>query len=137
MTGIGKLLAAIAVFGFAASFLALGVRLSTADEPKADLSDLRDAVKAASKRGENVDEVAKALDALEKALAAGWKPESGRKEPPAELTALRNAVEAAARKGENVDEIRKQLDAVEKKLLGRTLEAPKPVAPPLGDPKPE
>jgi HEPN domain-containing protein len=135
MTHIGKrLLAATAVLGLAAVFLGTGVSLSTADEPKvADLSDLRDAVKSALKRGENVDEVKKALDVLEAAVAKGLTPQPG-KEPPAELTALRNAVEAAARKGENVEEIRKQLDAVEKKFVGRVLVAPKAAPPPITDP---
>jgi serine protease Do len=126
--GIGKrLFAAAAVVGFAALFVVLGVRFSTADEPKVpDLSDLRDAVKAAGKRGENVDEVKKALDALEKSLAKGFTPKPGAG-PPAELVALRDAVEAAARKGENVEDIRTQLDAVEKALVGRVLVSPKPV----------
>ena len=132
---VRRLFAATAMLGFAALFVGIGIRFSMADEPKvADLSDLRDAIKAASKRGENVDEVAKALDALDKALAKGWKPEEGKTNPPAELTALRQAVEAAARKGENVEEIAKQLEAVEMKLVGRVLTAPKPVTPPLGDP---
>ncbi len=139
MFGTGKrLFAATAVLGFAAAFVGVGIRFSMADEPKAaDLADLRDAIKAADKRGDNVDEVAKALDALDKALAKGLKPEAGK--TPAELTALRQAVEAAARKGENVEEITKQLEAVEMKLVGRVLTAPKPVTPPLGDavkPKP-
>jgi hypothetical protein len=136
MTGNGKRwLAAATVLAFAALFLGVGVRLSSADEPKAaDLADLRDAVKAANKRGDNVDEVEKALDALEKAMTKDFKVDA--KNPPSELTALRNAVEAAGRKGENVDDIRKQLDAVEMKLLGRVLVAPKPAAPLLGDPPP-
>jgi serine protease Do len=136
MTGNGKRwLAAATVLAFAALFVGVGVRLSWADEPKtADLTDLRDAVKAANKRGDNVDEVEKALDAFEKAMGKGFKADA--KEPPAELTALRNAVESAARKGENVDDIRKQLQAVEMKLVGRVLEAPKPATPPLGDPPP-
>ena len=136
MTGNGnRWLAAATVLAFAALFVGVGIRLSRADEPKsADLTDLRDAVKAASKRGDNVDEVEKALDAFDKAMAKGFKADA--KEPPAELVALRNAVEAAARKGENVDDIRKQLEAVEMKLVGRVLVAPKPATPPLGDPPP-
>jgi serine protease Do len=136
MIGNGKRwLAAATVLAFAALFVGVGVRLSWADEPKtADLTELRDAVKAASKRGDNVDEVEKALSAFEKAMGKGFK--SDLKDPPAELTALRNAVEAASRKGENVEDIRKQLDAVEMKLLGRVLVAPKPAPPPLGDPPP-
>jgi hypothetical protein len=139
MTGNGqRWLAAATVLAFAALCIGAGVRFSTADEPKAtELADLRDAVTAASKRGDNVDEIAKSLDALDKLLAKGWKPEAGKKtDPPAELTAVRNAVEAAARKGENVDDIRKQLDAVEMKLVGKVLTAPKPATPPLGDPPP-
>src|SRR5262245_37217438 len=111
MTGIGigkRLLTAAAVLGSVALFLGMGVRLSTADEPKADLADLRDAVKAASKRGDNVDEVARALDVLEKALAKGLKSPDGKTGVPSELRALRQAVESAARKGENVGEIRTQ-----------------------------
>ena len=139
MAGNGKRwLAAAAVLAFAALFVGVGIRFSAADEPKpVDLTDLRDAVKSASKAGENVDEIAKALDAFEKVIAKGLKAEPGRTEPPAELLTLRQAVDGAARKGENVEEIRKQLEAVEMKLLGRVLAAPKPVVPPLGDPKPE
>jgi serine protease Do len=115
-----------------AGLFVAGMRFSMADELKAaDLADLRDAVAAASKRGDNVDEVAKALDAFDKAIGKGIKADA--KSPPVELVALRNAVEAAARKGENVDDIRKQLDAVEKKVVGRVLVAPKPAPPPLGD----
>lgn len=140
MAGNGRRwLAAAAVLAFAALFIGVGIRYSTADEPKpVDLTDLRDAVKSASKAGENVDEIAKALDPFEKVMAKGWKAEPGRTDPPAELLVLRQAVDGAARKGENVEEIRKQLEAVEMKLLGRVLAAPKPVVPPLGDPiKPE
>ena len=138
MTGNGqRWLAGATVLAFAALGIGAGMRFSSADEPKAaDLADLRDAVKAASKRGDNVDEIAKSLDALDKVLAKGWKPEPGKTDPPAELMALRNAVEGAARKGENVDDIRKQLDAVEMKLVGKVLIAPKPAPPPLGNPPP-
>lgn len=131
MTSIRKrFIAAASILGFAALVIGVGVGRSAADDPKApDLSDLRDAIKAATKRGENVDEVQKAFDALDKALAKGWAPKAGRNEPPTELTTLRNAVEEAARKGENVEEIRKQLDAVEKTMLGRTLVSPKPMPP--------
>jgi len=131
MTHSGKqLLAAASVLCCAALLLGAGVHLATADEPKpVDLSELRDAIKLATKRGENVDEVRKAFDALEKTVAKGWAPQTGRTEPPAELTALRQAVEEAGRKGENVEEIRKQLEVVEKAMIGRTLTAPKPVPP--------
>lgn len=96
---------------------------------KADLGDLRDAVAAAEKRGENVDEIRKALAALEKALAKGAAKPG---EAPPELRALRDAVEAAAKKGENVEPISKALGAVEKALTGREYERPK-----VEEPKPE
>lgn len=133
-----RCLAAAAVFGIAMVGIGAGVRFSAADEPGvADLADLRDAVQAASKRGENVDEVARALAALEKVLVGGWKPKERDQNGPPELQAVRQAAEAAGRKGENVEEIIKQLEVVEKKLTGRVQTAPKPVPPPLGDPKPE
>src|SRR5437870_649689 len=104
--------AAIAIVGFAASFVAVGVTLSRAQDAKApDLSNLRDAVVAAAKRGANVTEVAKALDALEKAVAKGFAAPKPGEAPPAELAALRDAVETAGRKGEKVDDIRTELDA--------------------------
>ena len=110
--------------------LALSPSLSLAQDLKApDLTDLRDAVRAASKRGDNVDEVSRALDALEKALVKGFtppKPGAAATAPP-ELVALREAVEAAGRKGENVDGIRAELDGVEKALTGKAFERPKPV----------
>lgn len=96
-----------------------------ADVPEAtnpDLGDLRDAVTAAEKRGENVGAVRAALDALEKALAKGAaKPGAA----PPELTALREAVEAAAKKGEHVAPISKELGSIEKALTGREYERPK------------
>ncbi|MBA4065423.1 MAG: hypothetical protein C0501_17260 [Isosphaera sp.] len=105
--------------------------LRAADAPP-DLADLRDAVRAAAKKGNNVGEIAKAVDALEKALAGGFvAPKPGTPIPP-ELTAVRDAVEAAARKGENVDGIRTELEAVEKAVTGRVLDRPKP--PPPADP---
>ncbi|AWM40752.1 Serine protease Do-like HtrB [Gemmata obscuriglobus] len=103
----------------------------TAQEPPpanaqpADLTPLREAVAAAAKRGENVDEVRKALAALEKALP-GAKPGAA----PPELQALRDAVEAAARKGENVEAVQKELAAVETAVTGRALAPTKPVPPP-------
>ncbi len=91
------------------------------------LDDLKDAVTAATKKGENVGSVSDALKALEKALAKGaTKPG----EAPPELTALRDAVEAAAKKGENVELISKELGKVEKALTGREFERPKAVEPP-------
>jgi hypothetical protein len=113
----------------------LGSALWAADAPP-DLADLRDAVKAAARRGQNVGEVAAAVDALEKSLAKGFvapKP-GGTVPPPAELTAVRDAVEAAARKGENVEAIRTELEAVEKAVTGRVLDRPKPPAPPADPP---
>ena len=140
MTGSGmRSLAAGFVLGLAALSVGLGVRFSTADEPKApDLTELRDAVNAASKRGDNVDEVAKALAALEKSLAKGFTPPApGATAPvPPELSALRDAVEAAARKGENVAEIRKQLEVVEKAIAGKVLTPPKPLPAPDPNPRP-
>lgn len=132
MKSTGKWLLPTAV-GFGLTALFLGLPLVTAQDQKApDLTDLRDAVKAATRRGDNVDEVAKALDALDKALGKGVAALNGN--PPPELTALRDAVEAAARKGENVERIRKELEAVEKAVTGRTFARPKPAAPPQPDP---
>lgn len=133
MSGLFRRSLAAAVFGSAALFA--GVSLSNAQEGKApDLADLRDAVKAADKRGENVDEVARALAALEQALAKGVAGGPGKPAPP-ELVALRDAVDAAARKGENVEAIRKELEAVEKAITGQALARPKPAPPPpLPDP---
>lgn len=137
MSGVGnRLLTAAALTGVAALSIGLGVALSAAQEAKApDLSDLRDAVKAAGKRGDNVSEIAKALDALDQALAKNFTPPAAGKTSPApqELAALRNAVEAAARKGENVEDIRKQLEVVEKAITGQVLARPKPLPPPNSD----
>jgi hypothetical protein len=98
-----------------------------AADPKAlDLTDLRDAVAAADKHGENVQTVLEALKAFEKAVASGAiKP--GPAAP--ELVALRDAVEATAKKGENVEAIGKELGLVEKALTGKEYERPKPAAP--------
>jgi hypothetical protein len=131
-TAAGRLFAAV---GFAVLFAGS----AGASDPKpVDLTDLRDAVKAATKKGANVDEVAKAADAVAKLLAKGWTAPKPEDAPPAELAALREAVEAAARKGENVDGIREELDAVEKALLGRVLSAAaRPELPLLRAPKPD
>jgi serine protease Do len=136
MAGVAKRwLAASAVLGLAATFVGVGVTLSIAQEQKTpDLSDLRDAVRAASKRGNNVDEVAKAVDALEKRLAKGFTPPKPGEAPPAELLALRGAVEAAGAKGENVEGIRAELEKVEKAITGKTLAPPKPLPPPVDPP---
>ncbi|MFO0824484.1 MAG: PDZ domain-containing protein [Gemmataceae bacterium] len=137
MDRIGKrFFAAVAVLGFAAVFTGVGITLASAQETKTpDLSDLRDAVKAADKRGANVIEISKALDALEQAVAKGWNyPKPGATVPaPAELVALRDAVEAAARKGEAVEAIAMELEAVEKAMTGQVLTRPKP-APPVDPP---
>ncbi|MBA4191593.1 MAG: hypothetical protein C0467_26740 [Planctomycetaceae bacterium] len=127
-----RLLTAVAVLGFAATFASVGISLSNAQDSKVpDLSDLRDAVKAANKRGENVSEIATALTALEKAVAKGWTfPEGGRTLPASpELVALRDAVEAAGKKGENVEAIVKELELVEKAMTGQVLTRPKPLPP--------
>jgi hypothetical protein len=101
----------------AALVCAFGVR---ADAPKADLSDLKDAVRAADKRGANVEPVKAALAALEKALAKGATETA-----PPELAALRDTVEAAVKKGEKVDGISDELSAVEKALTGKAFERAK------------
>ena len=136
-----RFLAAVIVSGLAALSFGAGLRFSSAEEPTGpDLSELRDAVKAASKRGGNVEEIARALEALEKSVGKDWKapaPGSTVAAPP-ELVALRNAVEAAARKGEDVEEIRTHLGRLEKALTGQELARPKPLPQPAdpADPKP-
>jgi membrane-associated protease RseP (regulator of RpoE activity) len=102
----------------------------TADPKTVDLTPLREAVETASKRGENVDEVRKALAAFEKVLPT-IKPGT----VPPELQALRDAVDDAARKGENVDEIVKQLVAVEMAIAGKSLAKPRPQ--PKAEPQPQ
>ncbi|MBA4064151.1 MAG: hypothetical protein C0501_10645 [Isosphaera sp.] len=121
----------------AALALLLAGPAAARDAKPADLADLRDAVKAAAKKGNNVGEIAKAVDAVGQLLAKGWAAPKPGDAPPPELAALRDAVEAAARKGENVDGIRTELEAVEKALVGRTLTAAKPEVTPLGEPKVE
>ncbi|HSQ56065.1 MAG TPA: hypothetical protein VLM40_09985, partial [Gemmata sp.] len=88
----------------------LGLNFSSpfaaAQEARApDLTDLRDAVRDASKRGGNMLDVTKALDELAKWLEKGFaelKPGEKAPSPPG-LLALRQAVETAGRKGEKVD----------------------------------
>lgn len=110
-----------------------GWHLSAQEPLPVNLGPLREAVEQALKRGENVDEVRKALDALDR---AGPKP--GATAVPAELQALRDAVDAAARKGEGVAAIAKELAAVETAVVGRSLEKPKPGPRPLPpDPGPQ
>ncbi|MBP3957343.1 PDZ domain-containing protein [Gemmata sp. G18] len=123
-----------AVVGFVGAAVWLGFSLTaqelkptpTADAKGTDLTALRDVVTAATKRGENVDEVRKALEAFEKALPT---IKSGRVSP--ELQALRDAVDAAAKKGENVEAVLKELAAVEVAITGRSLAKPRP------EPRPE
>ena len=121
--------------------LAAGVALAAgtgraADEPKArtaDLAELKVAVAAADKRGENVGAVKDALAAFEKALTTA-AAKAG--EAPPELAALREAVEFAARKGENVEAVAKELGRVEKALTGREYERPK-FPEPKAEPEPQ
>lgn len=111
----GRLLAVIAL----AIQCAAPVR---AQDPKSiDLTDLKDAVKAATKTGANLFDVENALAALEKRLAKGWTAPKPKDPPPTELTALREAVRTAARKGEDVEAIRRELEVVEKALLSRVI----------------
>jgi PDZ domain len=87
-----------------------------ADAPAADLNALKEAVRAADKRGANVEPIKAALAALERANGAN-----------AELDALRAAVEAAHRKGENVEAVSDALGAVERALTGKAFERPKAI----------
>ncbi|MDY3553560.1 PDZ domain-containing protein [Gemmata sp. JC717] len=123
----GKWAVVVALVG---TSVCAGAALTAQERPPAnaqpaDLTALREAVAAAAKRGENVDEIRKALGALEKVLP-GAKPGAA----PPELQALRDAVEAAARKGENVEAVQKELAAVETAVTGRALTPTKPVPPP-------
>lgn len=95
---------------------------NTKDPNAIDLAALRDAVETAAKRGENVDEIRKALDALEK-VSPKVTPD---KRVPPELQALRDAVDAANRKGENVEAITKELLTIEMAVAGKSLARPKP-----------
>src|SRR5437868_1532201 len=105
-----------------------------ADAKAPDLSDLREAVATADRKGENVEAIRTALTAFEKAMAKGAvKPDAA----PPELTALREAVEMATRKGENVEAIAKELGRVEKALTGREYERPRPVVPKPVEPRSE
>lgn len=97
-----------------------GVR---ADAPAPDLSALKDAVRAADKRGANVESVMDALAALEKALAKGATEAA-----PPELAALRAAVELACKKGENLEAVSGALGAVERALTGKAFDRPKEIA---------
>lgn len=141
MCCIGKCFAA-AVLATAAAVLGFNhlTLLDAAQPPKpeakgasgakpVDLTALRDAVSAASKRGENVEEIRAALDAFAK-VAPSARPGS----VPPELQRLRDAVDAAASKGENVEAIAKELAAVERAVAGKSLARPKPE--PRPEPKP-
>lgn len=99
---------------------------AAAQPPAPDLSDLRDAIAAADKKGENVGAIREAFVAFQKALATGFKPG----EAPPELTALRDAVETALKKGENVAAVGRELGKVERAVTGREYERPKPPDPP-------
>jgi hypothetical protein len=104
------------------AFAILFAEFACAQDPKSvDLTDLKDAVKAATKSGANLFDVEKALAALEKRLSKGWTAPKPKDPPPAELTALREAVRTAGRKGEDVEAIRRELEVVEKALLSRVI----------------
>jgi hypothetical protein len=98
---------------------------------KVDIEDLRDAIAAADKRGENVSTIREKFTAFEKALAKGFTagPPGAPAPTPAELAELRDAVEMAAKKGENVEPIAKELGAIERAIVGREFERPKPPVP--------
>jgi hypothetical protein len=102
------------------------------DTKPVDLSALRDAVDAAARKGENVDDIRKALDALEKTM-----PKNAAGRVPPELQALRDTVDAAARKGENVEAITKELLAVEMAVAGKSLAKPRPEPRPQPQPQPQ
>src|SRR4051812_37347555 len=95
-----------------------------------DLTALRDAVEAAARKGENVDEISKALEALAKT-----NPQPGASRVAPELQALRDAVESAAKKGENVEAIVTELAKVETAVAGRVLK-PQPRPQPRPQPEP-
>jgi hypothetical protein len=139
MSGVTRRIrpAAVARFALVALLVGVGVAPATAQKSKGpDLTELRSAVRAAEKRGDNVAEIAKALTALEQVLARGAVAAGPGRPAPPELVALREAVEAAGRKGENVETIRKELEAVEKAMTGQALVKPKPVPAPEPGPAP-
>jgi hypothetical protein len=103
-----------APFGAVAVLLVVFGASAIAQPKSVNLTDLRDAVNAADKRGDNVSDIRKALDALEKA-PPGIKTGTA----TTELRALRAAVDVAAKKGENVEEIAKQLAVVETAVAGK------------------
>src|SRR5262245_42764543 len=118
MNGVASRLLTAAI-GFVALVVGFGPLATAQDKKAPDLTELRDAVKDANKRGANVTEITAALDALERAVAKGNVAAGPGRPVPPELQALRDAVEAAGRKGENVDAIRKELEVVEKALTGK------------------
>jgi hypothetical protein len=122
------------LFGLVGAVL-FAVSARAADPKAPDLSDLREALTTADKRGENVGAIREALTAFEKAMAKGAiKPGAEAAPAPAELTALRQAVELAARKGEDVAAISKALGQIEKAVTGREYERPKPEVKPEPEP---
>lgn len=97
------------------------VKADAKDPKSVNLDGLRDAIATAAKRGENVDEIQKALDAF-----ARTSPKAGSGTVSPQLQALRDAVDAAARKGENVEAITKELVAIEMAVAGKNLARPRP-----------
>ncbi len=119
--------------GVVLAVLVSGTAIAVAQQRKSpDLADLRDAVRAAARRGANVGEISRALTAFEQSVRKGNIGGAGRPVPP-ELLALREAVETASRNGESVEGILKELEAVEKAITGKALARPKP-APPAENP---
>lgn len=118
---------AVAVIGF------FGGTATALAQPNAkpDLAELRDAIAAADKRGENVSTIREKFVAFEKALAKGFAAGTPGSPVPtqAELAELSDAVEMAAKKGENVGAIAKELGLIERAIVGREFERPKPPAP--------
>ena len=114
-------LATLAAWVAVAHFESVEAAPPSADAKAVDLTARREAVATAAKRGENVDEIRKALDAFEKSSP---KPSAGA--VPRELQALRDAVDTAARKGENVEAVTKELVAVEMLVAGKSLTKPRP-----------
>lgn len=145
MFQVGKWVVAFALLASGATWIGLSLIAQDAKPPvpatpvtdakdakPIDLTALRDAVDTASKRGENVDGIKKALAAFEK-VSSKIKPGT----VPAELQALRDAVDDAARKGENVEAIAKELTAVEMAVAGKSLTKPRPQPQPDPGPGPE
>lgn len=82
--------------------------------PKISLDELRETVEKASRRGENVTDILRALEAFAKALGKAAPGEAEKnKDVREKFTALREAVEQAERKGEDVGAILKELNKLE------------------------